>query len=173
MQKMFKENRVKRTLVAAAMLIGFGATAALAQMPPVGAPGAGEMGMHRPDPARMQVFFDKHMARLKTLLQLTSDQEGAWTAFKTAMMPPAAPPEMPKHEDLEKLTTPERIDRLHSLRVQHAQRMDAHEAAAKALYAALTPSQRKVFDLETLEFLSPQHRMGMQQPWMHRGEPHP
>ncbi len=97
--------------------------------------------------------------------------EGAWTTFKMAMTPPAVLPDMPRHEEFEKMTTPERIDRLHSLRVQRAQHMDTREVATKAFYATLTPSQRKVFDLETLEFLNPQRRMHWLRHFMHRGDP--
>jgi len=154
--------------MAALALMGIGAMVAVAQTPPPSAAdGMGDMGirggafaqMHRADPATMQARFDKLMDRFKTLLQLTPEQEGAWAAFRTAMTPPATRPDVPKPEEFEKLTTPERLDRLHRLRVQRAERMDQREAAAKTFYAALTPSQRKVFDLETLKVLNPQHRM--------------
>ncbi len=165
------QKAVRRALVAASLLVGIGAVVAVAQTAPGPGPGMAAMGMHHPmDPAKMQAFFDKRMDKLKTVLQLTPEQEGAWTAFKTALTPPAAMPDMPKHDELEKMTTPERLDRLHALRVQRDQRMDQREAATKTFYAALTPPQRKAFDVETLELLSPHRRMRWLAHFMHRGD---
>ncbi len=164
------QKAVRRALVAASLLLGIGAVVAVAQTAPGPAPGMAAMGMHQMDPAKMQAVFEKRMDRLKTILQLTPEQEGAWTTFKTALTPPAALPEMPKQEDLEKLTTPERLDRLHALRVQRAQRMDLREAATKTFYAALTPPQRKAFDVETLDLLSPHRRMHWLAHFLNRGD---
>jgi|APCry1669189241_1035207.scaffolds.fasta_scaffold21879_3 periplasmic protein CpxP/Spy len=130
----------------------------------MGMPGPHFGPMHRPDPAKMQAMFDKHMARLKTVLQLAPNQESDWAAFNSAMTPPASRPARPSREELEKLTTPDRIDRLNALRAQHASLLDKRGDAAKKFYATLTPSQRKVFDLETLKYLQPKQRMQ----WLHQ-----
>ena len=163
---------LKKTLIAATLVCaGSVAMIALAQSPnPGGPPEAFGMPerhfgpMHRPDPAKVQAMFDKRMSRLKTLLQLTPNQEGDWLAFNSAMTPPAVRPTPPNPQEFEKLTTPERIDRLNAMRAQHAGLLDKRAEAAKKFYAALTPSQRKVFDLETLKYLQPGDKMR----WLHQ-----
>ena len=109
----------------------------------------GRMG--KIDPARMQAWMDKRNADLKARLKLTTAQEGAWTTYTGAMKPPADV--MFKRMDrteLDKLPTPERIDKMKSLRTQQmndmSAAMDKHGEATKAFYATLTPEQQKVFD---------------------------
>ena len=57
---------------------------------------------------------------------------------------------------LEKLPTPERIDRMQALHKQHSeamtQEMQTRAQAAKTFYAQLTPEQQKIFDSETASF---------------------
>jgi Spy/CpxP family protein refolding chaperone len=114
----------------------------------------GPMGMRgRTDPAKMEAFMAKRAELLKGKLKITAAQEGAWTSFIAAMKPPARKAEnRPDPAELAKLTTPERIDKMHALRVQHqAERsgaMEQREAAVKTFYAALAPEQQKVFDAE-------------------------
>ena len=56
------------------------------------------------------------------------------------------------HAEMDKLTTPERIDRMHALRTEHMTAMNAamdkREDATKTFYAALNADQKKVFDAE-------------------------
>jgi len=114
----------------------------------------GPMGMRgKMDPAKMEAFMAKRAEQLKAKLKITASQEGAWTSFITAMKPPVRKAEnRPDPAELAKLTTPERIDKMHALRVQHqAERsgaMEQREAAVKTFYAALTPEQKTVFDTE-------------------------
>ncbi len=129
--------------------------------------GMAEHGAH--DSAKMQARFAKHLADLKTRLQLTPAQEGAWISFADSMKPPATRPAMPNWKDMDKLGTVERIDKMHAMRVERNAKMDQHEAAIKSFYAQLSPSQQKVFDLEH----SQMHRRmqgghGMM-PWHHEG----
>ncbi len=108
----------------------------------------GERRAHSPE--ERQQRMERHAAELKQKLQITPAQESAWTAFTTAMQPPADA--QARHEalrDLDKLTTPERIDRLRALRTQHAAEADRRDEAVKTFYAALTPAQQKVFDAES------------------------
>ena len=105
------------------------------------------------DPAKMEAFMAKRAAELKTKLQITPAQEGAWTAFTAAMKPPAAMyANRPDQAEMAKLTTPERIDKMRVLRAQHMTDMNANkdkrDEAVKALYAALSPEQQKTFDAE-------------------------
>jgi periplasmic protein CpxP/Spy len=117
---------------------------------PSGAPGE-RMGRH--DPAKMQAFMAKRQAGLKAKLKITPAQEGAWTSFTSAMQAPAhARPTPGQRAELDKLGTPERIDRMRAMRTQRmtemSAAMDKRGDATKALYAALSPEQQKVFDAE-------------------------
>lgn len=87
----------------------------------------------------------KRMADLKGQLKLTADQEPAWTSFTTAMQPGELSARL-DHKGMEKLTTPERIDRMRAMRAQHAAEADRRGEATKTFYAALTPEQQKTFD---------------------------
>jgi hypothetical protein len=144
-------------------LLTLSSLAALAQMSPSGghsgmtAGPAGAMydgmhdGMRHMDPARMQARMDKHAAELKALLKLTPAQEGAWTAFVAVHKPPADM--MTMRADwmaLEKLSTPERLDRMKALRGKHIAAMEQREEATRVFYATLTPEQQKVFDASAM-----------------------
>jgi Spy/CpxP family protein refolding chaperone len=107
-------------------------------------------GMHRPDPAKMQERMARHQAELKAKLKIAPEQEAAWTSFTAALAPPAHLAQRPDRAEMEKLSTPERIDRMRALRATHQAEMDKRADATKAFYAALTPEQKKVFDAEHL-----------------------
>ena len=108
---------------------------------------------------RMQKRHTERLAKLKTELKITAEQEGAWQAFTQAMQPPQKAQRM-QREEMRNLTTPERIDRMRSLRQERNAQMDQRADAIKAFYAALTPEQQKQFDAKG-------SRMGP------RGEGHP
>jgi periplasmic protein CpxP/Spy len=104
------------------------------------------------DPAKMQAMMAKHHAALKEKLKLTAAQEGAWTSFTTSMKPPA---DMGKHRmemrgEMEKLSTPERIDKMRAMRSMRDAEMDKRADAVKTFYAVLTPEQKKVFDSQRM-----------------------
>jgi len=136
------------------------AAASTAENPDGRQGGHAMMGRH--DPAKMQAWMAKRQTELKTKLKIAPTQESAWTSFTAAMQPPAGMGQRPTAEqraDFDKLTTPQRIDKMREMRTQ---RMSARNAAmekrgeaTKAFYAALTPEQQKTFDSETL-------RMGRQ-----------
>ena len=128
------------------------AFAGSAQTPPA-MPGTGPAPAAREhhgrfDAARMQEHMARRQAELKQKLQIAPAQEGAWTAFTTAMKPPAnfRPPE---RSELDKLTTPERIDRMRAMQAARAAEMDRRADATKTFYAVLSPDQKKIFDAET------------------------
>ena len=62
----------------------------------------------------------------------------------------------PKPEDMAKLTTPERIDKMKAMRTEHhavmSLEMDKRADATKAFYAVLSPEQQKVFDEKTMRW---------------------
>ncbi|MDB5872738.1 MAG: hypothetical protein JWQ07_2180 [Ramlibacter sp.] len=134
----------------AANLLAVG-LAATAQTPPA-TPGAAPARMEREhhgrfDPAKMQERIARRQADLKQKLQITPAQEGAWTAYTASMKPPANM-QRPNRAEFEKLTTPERIDRMRAMRAARAAEMDKRADATKTFYAALSPDQKKVFDTQ-------------------------
>ena len=148
-------TQLHKRLMLAGVIAGLGFTA-FAQPPPAApAPGAQPPmhrmeGMGRHDPAKMQERMAKHQAELKAKLKLTPAQEGAWSTFTASMQPPANRPPRPSREEFEKLTTPQRIDRMQAMKADRDARMAQHATATKTFYAALTPEQQKVFDANTL-----------------------
>lgn len=109
----------------------------------------GHERMGKMDPAKMQAMMDKRNTELKAKLKITPAQEGGWTAYTTAMKPPA---DMAKTHDamrteMQKLTTPERIEKMKAMRSTREAEMDKRSDAVKTFYTALTPEQKAVFDV--------------------------
>ena len=144
---------VPKHLVLASML-AYAGLSAQAQTPtdaPKGPPTAdhghrGGPGGHS-DPARMQAFQAKRLADLKTKLQLTPAQEGAWTTFTTELQPPAQS-RRPERGEMDKLTTPQRLDKMRDMRTAHAAAADKRDASIRSFYATLSAEQQKTFDTE-------------------------
>ncbi len=120
---------------------------------------AGHHGKHRHDPAKMQARIAKHQAELKAKLALTPAQEGAWSAYTAALQPQARnaaqrPDRAAMRAEFEKLTTPQRIDKMNALRSQRMAEMNAAMVkrgdATKSFYAALSADQQKVFDAQRM-----------------------
>ena len=157
--------------------------AALAQNATPTAPATGAQPqmhdrMHRGDHSSMrermlgdhQERMVKRQAELKTKLKITPAQEGAWATFAAAMQPPAnmAGGMMGTHHDpkvkadMDKLTTPERIDKMRALRAERMTtmnaEMDKRGAATKAFYAVLSSEQKAVFDAVSMR--GGRHGMG-------------
>lgn len=109
----------------------------------------GMHAMHGMDHGKMVERMKRHMQHLKAELKLSPDQEGAWTTFASAMTPPA-PPARPDHAEMEKLSMPERLDKMKEMHQKrhemHMAEMEKRHTAVKAFYAVLTPEQKKVFD---------------------------
>lgn len=157
--------------------------AALAQNATPTAPATGAQPqmhdrMHRGDHSSMrermlgnhQERMVKRQAELKTKLKITPAQEGAWATLAAAMQPPAnmAGGMMGTHHDpkvkadMDKLTTPERIDKMRALRAERMTtmnaEMDKRGAATKAFYAVLSSEQKAVFDAVSMR--GGRHGMG-------------
>ncbi|RRD57849.1 hypothetical protein EII20_05060 [Comamonadaceae bacterium OH2545_COT-014] len=161
----------RKHLLIATLLAALGAgasaqtaqTAQMAQTPPP-APASGEAAPQpgpraqapRHDPAqrhaRMAQRHGQRMAALKEKLQLSAAQQGAWNQFANAMQPSATPPQRPDQAEFERLTTPERIDRMQALQAERQARMNQRGEAIKAFYAQLTPGQRQTFDAQMRGF---------------------
>jgi periplasmic protein CpxP/Spy len=126
-----------------------GVTIPTPQARPQTRPQGDRMGRH--DPAKMQAHMAKRQADMKAKLKITPAQEGAWTAFTASMQPPANMGNRPGPEqraEMDKLTTPQRIDKMREMRAQRMAAMDKRMDATKTFYAALSPEQQKVFDAE-------------------------
>ena len=104
----------------------------------------------------MQERMARHAADLKGKLQLTPEQEGAWTRYLDALKP-AAPTARPDRAEFERLSTPERLDKLRELRRQRDAGFDRREAATRSFYAGLNATQQKVFDEQTASLLLRRH----------------
>lgn len=135
--------------IAAAAVMAALALPVLAQPAPSAAPAAGASMQQARKPGDLQ---ERHQARMaqranafKAQLKLTPEQEPAWTAFMAAMQPAQRTARLDP-ADMEKRTTPERIDRMRALRAQYAAEADRRGEATKTFYAALTPEQQKTFD---------------------------
>ncbi|MBK9443104.1 MAG: Spy/CpxP family protein refolding chaperone [Comamonadaceae bacterium] len=160
MKSIFKISLIAGLLAAAAASYAMGPMGGQCDM------GAGMHGRHgmqqgrmgHMDPAKMQAMMDKRHAALKDQLKLTAAQEPAWTAFSAAMkpmMPDMMNKQRPDPAEMAKLSTPERIDKMKTLRAQHMSdmtaAMDKRGEAAKTFYAVLTPEQQKTFDAHALQ----------------------
>ena len=122
------------------------------------APQAGPGGHDaRMDPAKIQEMIAKRQADLKAKLKLAPAQEGAWSQYVAAMQPPADmgrrfDPEQRKkmHKEMDKLSTPERIERMNAMKSQRDAEMARRTDAVKTFYAALNPEQQKVYDANAM-----------------------
>ncbi len=97
------------------------------------------------DGAKIAAFHARHQARLHDKLKLSAEQESAWKTFIEKTKPDLARHQA-VHEEMAKLTTPERMDRMQALMKEGEERMAARAAAVKEFYAKLSPEQQKTFD---------------------------
>ena len=144
-------------LLAAALLATFGLSAtAQAPQPPAGAPPIDAQRGMQADPAQRQEIrqlrMERRLAGLKLKLAISGAQEGAWDAWAHAMKP-TGPRQRIDRAEFERLTTPERIDRMRAQRATRIAEMDRRADATKTFYAALNADQKKVFDGASLRLL--------------------
>lgn len=139
-----------RLALVAGLILPLGlATASFAQdsAPAQPAPGAADAGAHHHhhDPAEMRAHMADH---LRSALQLQPSQDVALNAFLDALKPPAGAKEHMgrQDEEMQHMTTPERLDRMAARMNEEHSRMMARIAATKQFYAQLSPSQQKAFD---------------------------
>jgi hypothetical protein len=96
-------------------------------------------------PAQRAERFNERMAHLKQRLKITPAQEGAWDAFVQAMQPQPHP-EQRADAGGQKLTTPQRLDRVEARRQEMDAAAQRHDQAIRTLYVQLNPEQQKIFD---------------------------
>ena len=122
--------------------------------------GSAQMESHR------EARHQKHLNELKSALQLDSTQESAWHAFSAEMKAPVKRPARPQAAEMEKMTTPERIDKMMAFKSERDAEMNKRITATKTFYASLNPTQQKVFDAHTHKFMK-------QGPMGHHDKMHP
>jgi len=140
--------------LSSAALILFSSYASAQNSPPKEEPSKpGMHAMHEKDSEHMGMRMKHHMQRLKTELKLTPEQEPAWAALANTITPMARPPR-PDRTEMEKLSTPERLEKMKQMMTQHHEvfmaEMDKNAAAIKAFYSVLTPEQKKIFDAKAM-----------------------
>jgi Spy/CpxP family protein refolding chaperone len=137
------------TAAASVYAQGSGSSSSPASGPPMGKMG---MGMHGPEgmdhakmAEKMKAGMAKHLAELHDKLKLSATQEPAWKTFTDAITPGALPAH-PDRAAMEKMTAPERMEKMLALSKERQVKMESHLAALKTFYAVLTPEQKKIVD---------------------------
>ena len=105
-----------------------------------------------------------HLAGLKQKFGLSAEQETAWNAYTAATRHESRRSGMERggmRGDLDKLSTPERLDRVLAMSELRRTHLVERVQAIKVLYAQLTPEQQRVFDAEAMPV---PHRHGHHHP---------
>jgi Spy/CpxP family protein refolding chaperone len=136
---------VAATLIALAC--GF-STFAIAQSPGHGMMHEAKREAHRSE------RHQNHLNEMKIFLQLQASQENAWNTFEAVMKTPMKRPTNHSVAEMEKLSTPERIDKMMAFKAERDSEITKRMEASKTFYATLTPAQQKVFDTQTQKFLN-------------------
>ena len=151
--------KLSHLLISATLLTGLGA---MAQTAPATETAGTTPGMKASGP--MQKMRDmmakrhaQHLEELKASLKLKPEQESQWTTFAASMKLHSPEQHRMAMADMDKLTTPERIDKMSAMKTQRDAEMQKHGEATKAFYASLSDEQKKTFDQRTSKFM---HRMG-------------
>jgi hypothetical protein len=101
----------------------------------------------------------KRLQELKVFLQLQGNQEADWSTFSAALQSPMARPAPVNPAEMEKLTTPERIDKMIAMKATRDAQINLRMTATKTFYASLNPQQQKVFDTHASKAMK-RHGMG-------------
>ena len=101
----------------------------------------------------------KRLQELKVFLQLQSNQEADWSTFYAALQSPMVRPAPMNSAEMEKLTTPERIDKMMAMKAARDAQINLRMTATKTFYASLNPQQQKVFDTHASKAMK-RHGMG-------------
>jgi hypothetical protein len=147
--------KLRHLLITASLLTGL---SAMAQTVPTTDTAATPSGARQTGPMQkmrglMGHRQTQHLEALKVSLKLQPEQESQWTAFAGNMK--AHSPERQHFviADMDKLTTPERIDKMTAWKAQHDAEMQKHGDATKTFYATLSDEQKKTFDQHTGKFM--------------------
>ncbi len=95
---------------------------------------------------------EQELVALHDALRLTAAQENPWAAYRAAAPAPGVTEQRRAAADrmFPGLTAPRRIDLVEAEMRQELTELQRQSAALKALYAALSPEQQRIFDERTL-----------------------
>ncbi len=149
---------IVKPLFAAALLASSAFVAHAQSATPDTRPQAHAMAQHgRMDPAKMLEHMAARQAELKAKLKLNAAQEGAWNDYVAALQPPAdmaarmsRDNRQKMHQEMQSLTTPERLDRMAAMKAERDAQMTRRAQATRNFYDVLTAEQQKVFDANTM-----------------------
>jgi periplasmic protein CpxP/Spy len=153
--KWIQGSFAKRALMAG-LIAGSGILAASSFAMPAGGP-TGNTGCEARHGQKVHAkageYRAKHLAALKEKLKLKPEQEAAWNAFASASQPAVRHATMdrkPMQGEFQKLSTPQRLDKMLAMAELRHANMVERAAAVKAFYSQLTPEQQAVFDAEAM-----------------------
>ena len=123
------------------------------------------MNMHNPDgmdrakmAEKIKAGMAKHLAEMHDKLKLSAAQEPAWKTFTDAITSGAIPTR-PDRAAMEKMTAPERMEKMLAFSKERQVRMESHLAALKTFYATLTSEQKKIVDASHIHMRGMHGRM--------------
>ncbi len=93
----------------------------------------------------------EHLSELKAKLKLKPEQEAAWNTFAASTEPGMRAVKADRQAmrgEFEKLSTPQRLDKMLEMSDLRRTKMLERAEAIKVFYAQLTPEQQAVFDAE-------------------------
>jgi hypothetical protein len=158
---------IRTTLMAASLMAGLSGLAMAHSSNEGSTQGPSTERMERMH-AQMGERHAKHLAELKSKLNLQASQESAWAQFAQSMQRPERMAR-PDRASMEKLSTPERLDRMQAMVVERQAQMQKRIEGAKVFYAGLSTAQQQVFDKESARAMG---RMGGDVHRMHHGGGH-
>lgn len=141
----------RKGLVAGLIALGLGAASVAVYAGPggCGPMGAGpaSFGERGRSPEQMKAHFENRKAALHDKLKLNASQETAWKTYLEKVGPMQGP-QRPDRAEIEKLSAPERMEKMLGFMKEGEKRMESTAAATKEFYAVLTPEQQKIFNDE-------------------------
>ena len=110
---------------------------------PAGCDGMGPVGEKQA--SRMGQRMKERQQKLHESLKLNPEQEKAWVKFQESH-PFLGNADRPDRAAMEKLSAPERAEKMLEHSRKHQEAMSKHVSAMKSFYDTLTPEQKKTFD---------------------------
>lgn len=151
--------KLHHVLISTSFLLSWNAFAQNNPVTEPQSPAAGVSPMH--NPAMMHKMRDVMIRRhtqqleaLKATLKLQPEQEGSWNTFVNNMKRIGPRPNKEAMKNMDKLTTPERIDKMMAFKAQRDVELQKRSEATKAFYALLSVDQKKTFDQHTTKFMN-------------------
>lgn len=137
---------IRTTLIATALMTALsGLALAQSATPSMGNAHSGRMEKMREHKAERHT---QHLSELKSKLNLQPSQETAWNTFTQALQQHGQMVR-PDRAAMEKMTTPERLDKMQAMKTERDAHMQKRMEAIKAFYASLSAEQKQVFDKES------------------------